>query len=369
MSESAPSAPDYSPIINSMSSLEGQAQGLAGQQENWAQGQYATDQGVSQPIVQNQSSQMTGQEQFGQGIQNQYQSTYEPLENQFANEASNYTSQDNINNQMGRAEATAAQTGQAALNNTQQQLKSYGINPASGAYAGQTTAANTANAASIAGAGNQAYQATEQTGLGLQAQAIGQGQQGEALGQAAESTGIQAGTNALGNELATTASGANTMGTAQGFESAATGAGSAATNALNSEYSNELAQFQANMQASPWGALAGIGAGLLAAPGSSTIGKLLAKRGGAIPDDNSDIKDDGGYMRPSLSPTHGAVTDDIPAQAGKQAVQLNAGEYVIPKDVTAYFGHKHLAKMIREARTAMGESQQPIGPQRKAVPA
>jgi hypothetical protein len=66
----------------------------------------------------------------------------------------------------------------------------------------------------------------------------------------------------------------------------------------------------------------------------------------------------GGDVPYSASPSRGGQTDDIPAR-------LNAGEFVMPRDATAYYGHKHLTSMIQKARAAMGQPQQPIGAKMK----
>lgn len=67
----------------------------------------------------------------------------------------------------------------------------------------------------------------------------------------------------------------------------------------------------------------------------------------------------GGYVSPDLSPTDGDAVDDVPAQ-------LNAGEYVIPKDVVGWKGKSFFAKLIAQSRKerAMGGSghkQSPTG--------
>lgn len=74
-------------------------------------------------------------------------------------------------------------------------------------------------------------------------------------------------------------------------------------------------------------------------------------QGGAIPDDGDD---GGGYVDPSMSPSGGAQTDDVHAtiaQTGAGA-KLNAGEFVIPEDVTKWYGHKYFQDLIMKARKA-----------------
>lgn len=377
---SAPAAPDYSPIINSLSGVMNQASGLATNQYGWAENQYGTDTGVTYPVVNQQTGEAGNQLGYGNNIEGQYTNTYMPLEDQFANQAENYASDSNIATQMGTAEGTAAQAQDAARANTEQTLEGYGINPGSGRFAGTEAALQAQKGAAVAGAGNTARQATINTGLGLESTAIGQGQTGATLGNSAVNTGISAGSQGVTNQLATTASGAATMGTAPTYMSAATGAGSAATNAMNASYQNQLAQFQANQNASSGiGSMLGMGvAGLSAMKGTSLLPLAFAKRGGAVPavpvdydhdgdDDNMPGNDGtaGGFLNANRSPSHGAVTDDIAAHAGPQAINLNAGEFVIPKDVVHHFGTRHFTKIIQQARKESGEPQQPVGFQRK----
>lgn len=363
-SNSAPAAPNYSPIINQFSSMAGNEQNLANEQFGWAQGQYAQDQAANSGAINTDRNVMGSETGFGNNINNQYSSTYMPLENQFANEAENYASNGNIETQMGTAEASAAQAQDAARANTEQTLQGYGVNPASGRYAGTEAALQAQKGAAVAGAGNTARQATINTGLGLQATAIGEGQQGEALGNAAINTGVGAGSQGVTNELATTASGAATMGTAPAYYGAATGALSGATSAMNTQYQNQLAQFQANQQAaSGWGGIlggvlgAGIGIGGWKTSGGGSVGASILgfDKGGAIPDD--EITNDGtqgGFLDRNLSPSGGAVTDDIPAHAGNRDIRLNAGEYVMPREVVGYFGARTFKRMIDQAHKEMG---------------
>lgn len=51
---------------------------------------------------------------------------------------------------------------------------------------------------------------------------------------------------------------------------------------------------------------------------------------------------------PEASPTGGAETDDVVAR-------VNVGEFVMPKDVTAWFGEKFMQNLIEKARKEMTE--------------
>ena len=70
----------------------------------------------------------------------------------------------------------------------------------------------------------------------------------------------------------------------------------------------------------------------------------------------------GGFVPPSMSPSAGRRVDDIPAvvpQTGGRA-QINAGEFVLPRDVVAWKGQEFFQKMIEQARKARtGASAKP----------
>lgn len=58
----------------------------------------------------------------------------------------------------------------------------------------------------------------------------------------------------------------------------------------------------------------------------------------------------GGFVSHSLSPSGGQQTDDIPAR-------LNANEFVIPRDVTAWKGQEFFQKLIAQSRQALQQAQ------------
>ena len=57
----------------------------------------------------------------------------------------------------------------------------------------------------------------------------------------------------------------------------------------------------------------------------------------------------GGHVPYGISPSHGHTTDDVVAN-------LNAGEFVIPRDVTAHLGTKFLYDLINKGRKERDKS-------------
>ncbi len=69
---------------------------------------------------------------------------------------------------------------------------------------------------------------------------------------------------------------------------------------------------------------------------------------GGIPSDATQ----GGFVSRRLSPSRGAIVDDVPAN-------LNADEFVMPRDVTHWYGKKFFHGLIDKARTAQQGSASP----------
>lgn len=65
----------------------------------------------------------------------------------------------------------------------------------------------------------------------------------------------------------------------------------------------------------------------------------------------------GGYVPPSMSPSGGARVDDVNAR-------LNAGEFVIPQDVSAWKGQEFFHNLIAKSRALrnQAQAQTPVGP-------
>jgi hypothetical protein len=86
--------------------------------------------------------------------------------------AETYGSGQRLSADMGMAESGVQQAGEKALENSKQDLESYGIDPSSGRYAALDQASKVQTAAAAAGAGNQQYQADLATGNAMKNQAI-----------------------------------------------------------------------------------------------------------------------------------------------------------------------------------------------------
>jgi hypothetical protein len=201
------------------------------------------------------------------------------------------------------------------------------------------------------GAGNAARQQTEQYGDALMANAVnaGQGFPQQALagtGQAAQHAGMAFNTKAAETQL-----GANTMGTGTTWQQLGNQGAMGAVNALSAQNQADVASKQANAaDSSGWGTALGL------------VGSLVSlAEGGAIPEEDPGM---GTPIPHEMSPSGGAIEDDIPAQMPDGGpARLNAGEFVMPKRTVAWYGEKGMQAFIAKADKEMG-----LPPQPKAEP-
>lgn len=146
-------------------------------QYNWAQNTYNTTSAITDQQINNYLTTAQTGSSMANNLLGRYQSIFQPLEDQYVQEAGSYASQARINFNMGAAQSKSEQASEAGLKNSEQTLQSYGIDPSSGRYQDLIASQKTAAAAAAAGAGQQAELATEQTGRTMRQNAIAMGQQ------------------------------------------------------------------------------------------------------------------------------------------------------------------------------------------------
>lgn len=345
---SPPPAPDYSGLISAATTASNNQFQLAQQQQKWAQDTYAQNQAQNQPIIAQDAAIAKQNAENAAQDRAQAQSTGIPALNAQAAEAKQYNNPAFRDSQMGAAGAAVGQSFDAARDNATRDLESYGVDPSSTRFGALDIGVRTQQAAAQAGAMNQAGLQVDATGRALNQQVITNSQieQGQVGGQ--YNTALQGGSAAANTGLATTASGASTMGTGLQYDQAGNTSLNSA-GALNSQsFKDQSTNYNANVaQSQAYGAAA--------AQGAKLLGSLVfAADGGAIPGPGSTP---GGQVPSSASPTGGQGTDDVPAQ-------LTAGEFVLPKDVTAWLGEEKIQKLIAKSRQdKQGATAKPaIGP-------
>jgi hypothetical protein len=351
----APPAPDYSAVAAASKEAAELSYSLGKDQLNWAKQQYGSDRELVDKVADSALQTQALNNAAAAKDRARYEQIYQPLENQLVNDAESYASPDRKALEEGKAQATVASQFDQQRKAAQQQLEDYGVAPGAARFSSLNNAMGAAQGAAEAAAGNQSIAQTEAIGRALRSEAlnIGKGYPGQVAGT--YGTALQAGNQAVNSTLASTASGANTMGTGPQWFAGGNQAVNTWGNTLNMQYQNQLASWKADQEASSGvGALLGTGLGIAAKAFS------LAD-GGAIPNSPSpDNATTGGAIPVSASPSNGASTDDVPAR-------LNAGEFVVPKDVVAWKGEEFLQKLIENSRKA--KETAPAKPQMTAVPA
>lgn len=212
-SSSSSSTPTFleTPENSIIDQISATAAGLAGQMVNWANSVFAQTSQITNQAVGNffnVSQQMMG---LSNNLTGQYNNLFAPENAQLVADANSYASPSRVAVDMGQAGATQAQAGDQALKNSEEALRSFGINPSDGRYAALDKAAAVQNAANIAGAQNTQRNATEQIGRNLRSEAVQVGAQLPAAIANINNTAIQANTGASNASLANANTGANLM--------------------------------------------------------------------------------------------------------------------------------------------------------------
>jgi hypothetical protein len=335
---SAPPPPDYTPVANASREAAEYSYALGKEQLAWAKEQYASDKAVSDKVVNSFLEASDTNAATAAKDRARYEQTYQPLEDKLAADAGDYANGTRRDLEMGRAQANVAQQMNAQRTASMQRLADFGVDPTSLKSQSLDRNFSVQQGAASAAAGNQASQVVDATGRALRSEAInvGRGYPGQIAGQ--YGTALQSGSGAVNAALGTTASGANTMGTAAQWQGMGNQSIAGWGNALNMGYQNQLGAYNAEQNASSgWGTALGIGAGLINGmkTAGGAAGLMALAEGGSV--------DPGGHVPAEASPSRGQAIDDVPAR-------LNVGEFVMPKDATAWFGEKHLQAMIEKAR-------------------
>lgn len=216
--QSQPAAPDYTAIAQADSTAANNQYALGQQQLSWAQQQFASTWPYAQQYLQSQTAATTANQAEAGVQQSYYDKTYQPIETQFAQTASNYNSPTRAAANAGGAMADVASTFDANRAASQSSLESYGIDPSQTRYAALDLGTRISQAAATAAASTQSNLNTQATGLALQGEAINVGRgYSNAIAQS-YNTATNAGAAGINAANSTTSTGANTMGTATQYQ-------------------------------------------------------------------------------------------------------------------------------------------------------
>lgn len=361
-SPKAPPPPDYSGIAAASQAASQLSFQIQKEQLDWSKQQFAKTTDISDRIINDAIARQDKLDASAAEDRARYTSVFQPLEDSLAKEAQDYSTPARREMRAGAAMSDVSQQFKVARAAAQDRLESFGIDPSQTRAAALDVNSRIAEAAARAGAGNQAREQTDAVGRALRSEAINVGR--GYPGQVAQSYGLamQGGQGAANTAFGNVQSGASTMGTPMQWGQMGTSALGTWGNTLNMGYGNQMDRFKANQSASSgWGQalglVGGIGMAAMGMPGSSVGGAGLKTLFGMA---------EGGPVPESMSPSGGAVTDDVPAQGPTGAIQLNGGEFVVPKDVLNWKGEEFFQNTIKKAREA--KQQAPAQPEmRQAV--
>jgi hypothetical protein len=337
-----PKPPDYGPMAAASEKAAEYSYKISKEQLDWAKKTYGDNKLVSDKVIAKAMSWMDTQEKWAKADRSRYETIFQPLEADLAKEAKDYASAGRMQAEAGKAEADVAAQFHQARQAAQDRLEAYGVDPSQTRAGALDLSSRVAEAAAQASAGNQARTQTENIGRALREQAINVGKGYPAQVQAAAAGSGASGNQAVNTGLATTTSGAQTMGSPGQWQGLGNQSIGQWGQTLNQGYSNALSAYNAEQQNST-----GIGDIL----GLATSFLPFFADGGAIPEDPSA---EGQYLDPAMSPSGGAIPDDIDAEiAGGPPAKLNAGEFIVPKDVVGWLGEKGMQQLILKARKEM----------------
>jgi hypothetical protein len=382
-SNKAPPGPDYTPIFNMMQSQIARANQREDQQWDYLKGRLDKNEPIEDWVIDAAIDRMERNDKWAIQDRQRYDSVFAPVEDAIARDALTYNSEERREQEAGKAQADMAKKMAAAREAHLEQLERYGVDPSQTRYQALDSQARIVEAAQQSQAGNQARAMVEQQARQLQGMAaqIGQGVanrslSGQQLAQSAGAAGVQTGQ-----------SGVSTATQALGSPFQWFGAGADQTKAWGDltykQEANQIERFKAEQAAEANDKGSGFGdiLGQVAGMGFKAFApKLFASGGGAIPipyhyedggevfrgtgylafDDGGDVRGgNGGMVPPELSPSGGAIPDDIPATIGPNGqggqAMINAGEFVIPRDVAAWKGQEYWQKQILKARQTMAD--------------
>ena len=364
-----PDAPNYAPYLTAFQDIANAAKTHGDDALKWAQDQVANNKDllsqVTKGLVDTQTSFTDAAKQRLQQAGGAIDTGLSNLKDQY----SKYTDPARKAADIGAAEAGAAQGNEAARKASMAELESYGLNPGDVRYAGLDAGLRLQDAATRVGAGNIASRTDDALADQTNQQILTEGNALAGQANANAGTGAGAGTGAVGAANTTTGTGAGVLGTGLQWTGAGTNAVQGGVSTKNTDFTNRAKSDEiSNSSSSGLGTIAGLGLSALGKGGALASGGALAflEDGGAV-DDIGSMYAGGGAVPDEMSPSGGAAIDDVDAVAPGGPAKLNAGEFVVPEDATAWLGEKFFQNLILKARKEKEGAQakpqtKPAGP-------
>lgn len=328
----------------------------------WNKEKYAKQEPLIQQVVNSQLSSMQNNEARSAEQWGRYKSLFAPVEDQMVADALKEGSPEQKETEAEKARAQVASSFEAGRDATQRDMaRSLGVNPASMKAAAFNVQSGNEQAASEAGAANNARTSARLRGIAMRSGVAQFGRGMPQTGIAADSLALQGGNAAVGNiGAASTIRNAGVGSAAPWFGGSIQG-NSSAGNLYLGQFGAQMQGYQAQQQADSamFGGLGQLGGMVLSASKSpwwmgvrkgGIIGKYGIKRVGYV---------DGGIVR---GPGDGTV-DTVPAVVdGQQPAALANGEGVLNVEATQLVGEDFVHR-LNAAALAMKEAIKRLGVQ------
>lgn len=203
---------------------------------------------LAQKVTQNQYDTALEQQSWAREAHDRYVDKFQPLQDQFVEEAQNYDTPERQAAAAATAKADVISNATQQRGATNRQMSAMGVNPNSGRFAGINRAADLGTAVTAAGAETNARKTVEQTGIALRGNAINIGNGLPAQASQAVGLGLNAGTGAA--NVTNAANGqflAAVPMVSQGYQGAMAGYSNQA-NILNDQYKTSVSAWQTQEQ-------------------------------------------------------------------------------------------------------------------------
>ena len=382
---SAPNPPDYTNFNASTMGVANTLQGFGNSLYGWAQGAGQKLSTLADTVSSKAGDFANWATDQAKGAQSTWNQLYGPMVQQQVKNATDFTANlpQTEEQWAGAYSADAATKNDQAKASLVRQMEGEGLTRPGIAQQAIDTAAGAQRALAVTSAGqagrNAAMARSDQLTAAAEGAVMPYAQQEQGMaGQGAQYANIQMGAPA--QAISTTAGAYSPYISSYG---AAAPYQNASLTAMQDTYQNQLGQFNANQQASSNGPMstivplaAGI-AGSIMAPGLGTLaagglsamapgmmsagasalgaarGRPAAATGGMVPGYAvGGMPMAGRSVPPALSPSGGAQTDDVQAVVDgdpRNKAAINTGEFIMPKDATAWFGEKFMQNLVAKA--------------------
>jgi len=336
---------------------------MAQEQLAWAKEQFGSNKVITDKVVQAALESQQFSMENAKKDRARYEQVYQPLQDKLIQEADKYGQEGQQKYDAARAAAGVNQQVEQARQAATSNLESFGIDPTATRYAALDIGVRTQGAAAAAGAANQQIEIDKQKAHLYQTEASNMGMGMPTQVVASEAQALGAGQNANSSGLGLSGTYMGSMGNGLGWQGAGNQALGNWGNTLHMGYQDQLGAYKAeNESGGALGSLLGAGLGSLGRGGAFGAGGALA---GLF------SWEEGGYVPETASPSGGQQTDDVVATIdGQQPARINAGEFIMPKDVVSFKGEEFFQRLIESTRKKKGEvtAKPEISPQRTALP-